>query len=93
MLPAFLCLWSAAGDDRSSRRWFQIACLQLALVVDVPTRLAGVVPRGTLAASLIDHFDRLLVLACFVDVTVAWIRITRLRSDRGPATLNGWPYT
>jgi hypothetical protein len=76
MLPAFVFLWFGAGDG-SSRRWWQIVCLQAALVLDVPTRLAGIVPRGTPAAFLVEHFDRLLVLACFVDVTVAWLGVSR----------------
>jgi Glycosyltransferase family 87 len=79
MLPAFLFLWFVAGEAGTAR-WLQIACLQLVLVVDVPTRLAGLVPRGSFAGLLVEHFDRLLVLACFVDVAAAWSRITRVRT-------------
>ena len=77
ILPAFVFLWFVGRDERSFRRWPQIVCLQAVLMLDVPTRLAGAVPRGTLAAFLVEHFDRLLVLACFVDVAVAWVRMTR----------------
>jgi hypothetical protein len=82
MLPAFAFLWFARSGDRPARRWPQIVCLQAALMFDVPTRLTGLVPRGTVAAFLVEHFDRLLVLACFVDVAVAWARMTRDQDSR-----------
>ena len=81
MLPAFLFLWFVNGEQAGSRRWLQIACLQAVLMLDVPTRLAGVVWRGAVAVLLVEHFDRLLVLACFADVAVAWSRMTRSRHD------------
>jgi glycosyl transferase family 87 len=84
MLPAFVFLWCGRGDS-ASRRWTQIACLQAALVVDLPTRLDGLVPRGTLAAFLVANFDRLLVLACLVDVTMAWIGVSRRGGDGSSA--------
>ena len=68
MLPAFVFFWFEDSGGRPRHRWFQIACLQAVLMLDIPTRLAGIVPAGTFAAFLVDHFDRLLVLACFVDV-------------------------
>jgi glycosyl transferase family 87 len=77
ILPAFVFLWVDGIERASPRRWLQIVCLQAVLMVDVPTRLAGIVRHGTLAAFLIDHFDRLLVLACFVDVAAAWLRVSR----------------
>jgi len=77
MLPAFLFLWFAADERGWPGRWLQIACLQLVLVVDIPTRFATLVPRPSLAAHLADHFDRLLVLACFVDVAMAWVAVSR----------------
>jgi hypothetical protein len=77
MLPAFMFLWFDGGTGVRPRRWLQIVCLQAALMLDVPTRLGGIVPRGTFAAFLVDHFDRLLVLACFVDVAVAWSQIAK----------------
>jgi len=75
MLPAFAFLWFADTGARLPRRWFQIVCLQTVLMLDIPTRLSGTVPAGTLAAFLVEHFDRLLVLACFVDVAVVWVRV------------------
>ena len=75
MLPAFVFLWFADPGTRPRRRWFQIACLQAVLMFDIPTRLAGLVPPGTASAFLVNHFDRLLVLACFVDVAVLWSRL------------------
>jgi Glycosyltransferase family 87 len=84
MLPAFTFLWFAAAGARPAHRWFQIACLQAVLMLDIPTRLAGAVPPGTLAAFLVDHFDRLLVLACFVDVTVLWLAVARRSSPAQP---------
>jgi len=75
IVPAFVFLWFADSGARPRRRWFQIACLEAVLVLDIPTRLAGLVPPGTLAAFLVEHFDRLLVLACFIDVAVAWVRV------------------
>ena len=77
MLPAFAFLWFADTGARMPHRWFQVACLQAVLMLDIPTRLAGTVPAGTLAAFLVEHFDRLLVLACFVDVAVLWGRSPR----------------
>jgi len=77
VLPAFVFLWFADRGARPRRRWFQIACLQAVLMVDIPTRLSGLVPPGTLAAFLADHFDRLLVIACFVDVAVLWFGVSR----------------
>ncbi|MBW8867839.1 MAG: DUF2029 domain-containing protein [Acidobacteria bacterium] len=77
MLPAFVFLWFADTGARPAHRWFQIACLQAVLMLDIPTRLTGVVPPRTLAAFLVDHFDRLLVLACFVDVAVLWVTVAR----------------
>ena len=74
MLPVFVFLWFADSGTQPRRRWVQIACLQAVLMLDIPTRLTGIVPAGTLAAFLIDHFDRLLVLACFVDVAILWSR-------------------
>jgi len=76
VLPAFVFLWFGAGGQRSPRRWSQIAGFQAVLVFDVPTRLNGAVPRGTLAAFFVEHGDRLVVLACFVDVAIAWLRVT-----------------
>jgi len=80
MLPAFMFLWFDGGRAMRPRRWLQIACLQAVLMLDVPTRLGGIVTHGTLAAFLVDHFDRWLVLACFTDVAVAWSRIAAGRS-------------
>jgi hypothetical protein len=77
MLPAFVFLWFADSGARPRRRWVQIACLQAVLTLDIPTRLAGLVPSGTPAAFLVEHFDRLLVLACFVDVAVLWVTVSR----------------
>ena len=74
MLPAFAFLWFADTGGRRPHRWLQIACLQAVLMLDIPTRLSGIVPAGTLAAFLVEHFDRLLVLACFVDIAVLWVR-------------------
>jgi len=82
MLPAFVFLWFVDAGGRGTRRWVQIACLQAVLTLDVPTRLAGLVPRGTLAAFLVEHFDRLLVLACYVDVAVAWWRASERRGAK-----------
>src|SRR5262249_51449244 len=81
MLPAFLFLWFRDGRE-STPRWFQIACLEAVLVGELATRLVGFVPPRTLAAFLTGHFDRVLVLACFVDVAVAWNRSTRVASGR-----------
>jgi hypothetical protein len=77
MLPVFVFLWFADGNRLPRRRWLQIACLQAVLMLDIPTRLSGTVPPGTPAAFLVDHFDRLLVLACFVDVAAVWIAVGR----------------
>lgn len=88
LLPAFVFLWFRAGDRPP--RWTQLACLQAVLMFDLPTRLDGMVPRGTLAAFFVAHGDRLVVLACFVDVAAAWVGITRT-SGRGSATLKAWP--
>jgi hypothetical protein len=84
MLPAFVFLWFADTGARPAHCWFQIACLQAVLMLDIPTRLTGIVPPRTLAAFLVDHFDRLLVLACFVDVAVLWVSVARRSSPAQP---------
>jgi len=82
MLPTFAFLWFAETGARRPHRWFQIACLQVVLMLYIPTRLSGAVPSATLAGFLVDHFDRLLVLACVVDVAVLWARIARSPRSR-----------
>jgi len=82
MLPAFVFLWFADAHARPPHRWFQIVCLQTVLMLDIPTRLSGTAAAGTLAAFLVEHFDRLLVLACFVDVAVLWVSVARSPRSR-----------
>jgi hypothetical protein len=77
MLPAFAFLWFHVDRQASAMRWIPIAVLQAALAFDVPVRLHGLAPGLGVGGVVIEHFDRILVLAALSYVVVAWWRLTR----------------
>ncbi len=77
MLPAFAFLWFRDGPRGSRARWAPLVLLQLALTVDVPTRIGPFAANLGWVSAAIDSADRLLVLATFVYVGILWVRSTR----------------
>jgi hypothetical protein len=77
MLPAFAFLWVHGEEQASPVHWIPIAVLQAALAFDVPVRLKGLAPGLGAGGSVIEHFDRLLVLAALSYVVIVWWRLTR----------------
>jgi hypothetical protein len=77
MLPAFAFLWFHDGPRRSWRRWLPIVVLQLALMLDIPTRVGPLVTDRGWLTSAVESADRLVVLATFLYVAAVWIQLTR----------------
>jgi hypothetical protein len=80
MLPAFAFLWYR--DDRRARpiRWVPLVLMQAVLMVDVPTRLAGLAPREGWLSIAIGDFDRLVVVSVLAWVGAVWYQLTRRTS-------------
>ena len=76
MLPAFAFLWFADPGGAGRERWSQIVCFEAVLMLTCRRGCPAPCPR-TLAAFLVEHFDRLLVLACSFDVDVLWVTSRR----------------
>ena len=77
MLPAFAFLWFRDGSAGVAvARGSRSLVLQAALAFDVPVRLKGLAPGLGWGAIVIEHFDRVVVLAALSYVAVAWWRLT-----------------
>jgi len=81
MLPAFAFLWFHVDRRASPLRWIPIVLLQVALAFDVPVRLGSLAPGPGWGHSVIEHFDRALVLVVLSYVIVVWWRLTATRSS------------
>jgi hypothetical protein len=83
-LPAFAFLWFH-GDRRTPSHWMTIAALQLALSFDVPVRLSAVATRLGWGRMVIEHFDRIVLLAMLACVSALWYQLTRAALPRSVA--------
>jgi hypothetical protein len=82
MLPAFAFLWFHTDCWMSPSYWIAMAALQAALAFDVPVRLSAVAPPLGWARVAIEQFDRVLVIATLMWVSVSWYRLTAVRPGR-----------
>jgi len=79
MLPAFAFLWFRTDRWMSPSYWIAMAALQAALAFDVPVRLSAVAPSLGWARVAIEQFDRVLVMATLMWVSVSWYRLTLVK--------------
>jgi len=80
MLLPFAFLWSRVNREASPVWWIPIVVFQAALSFDVPVRLNGAASGLAWGGIVIEQFDRIVVLATLVSVSVVWCRLTAVRS-------------
>jgi hypothetical protein len=76
-LPAFAFLWLQRDHPASAAHWLPIILLQLALMYDVPVRLAGAAAAEGWRGAIVRHFDRAVMLATLACVSATWYRLTQ----------------